>query len=451
MATEQRKTRGELRAMFWHDFLGSLADNMVEVNWMLVVTLFPVMVGTDDIVAMFGLTDTVWVVLSILYYAARMGLNAFMPQFMVGRDAASASMPLKNAWYLTMLTMAPLVLLTAIFTEPIMAWLGAPRELLPLYCNYFRVGLVSIYLACPAGVLIPAYLRATFQNKTAMMLDHAVTWSMAAGCWFTVHILHEGSVVMMLVALLAHSIPTVWFLLTRPIPGFFARGLEWDSATLRHMFDTAKWEVVRRFLPRSAGVFMTASLMALSPQLVAAKYIIDQLASFLNGCLDSASLTALSTTGHNLGLGIKGNAVFSDHGYIARTGQWAAAAIGFGFWITSSLWAPLFAESQVVIDAVSDPVVWLCVTAANVIRVRYYVLLSITRAAHRDLNGFAMTSFAVIASVATPLATVVFLDWMQMGLLAVYLTGAVVPVLQILVLEWKLRRHNITIREGVAV
>lgn len=46
----------------WHDFLCSLADNMVEVNWMLVVTLIPVMVGTYDIVAMFGLTDTVWVV-----------------------------------------------------------------------------------------------------------------------------------------------------------------------------------------------------------------------------------------------------------------------------------------------------------------------------------------------------------------------------------------------------
>ena len=127
MATEQRKTRGELRAMFWHDFLGS--------------------------------------------------------------------MPLKNAWYLTMLALAPLVLLTAIFTEPIMTWLGAPRELLPLYCNYFRVGLASIYLACPAGVLIPAYLRATFQNKKAMLLDHAVTWSMVAGCWFTVHVLHEGAVV----------------------------------------------------------------------------------------------------------------------------------------------------------------------------------------------------------------------------------------------------------------
>ena len=64
--------------MFWHDFLGSLADNMVEVNWMLVVTLFPVMVGTDDIVAMFGLTDTVWVVLSIVYYAGRTGLSAFI-------------------------------------------------------------------------------------------------------------------------------------------------------------------------------------------------------------------------------------------------------------------------------------------------------------------------------------------------------------------------------------
>jgi len=30
MATEQRKTRGELRAMFWHDFAGTIADNMVE-------------------------------------------------------------------------------------------------------------------------------------------------------------------------------------------------------------------------------------------------------------------------------------------------------------------------------------------------------------------------------------------------------------------------------------
>lgn len=34
MATEQRKTRGELRAMFWHDFAGTIADNMVEVNWL---------------------------------------------------------------------------------------------------------------------------------------------------------------------------------------------------------------------------------------------------------------------------------------------------------------------------------------------------------------------------------------------------------------------------------
>lgn len=34
MATERRKTRGELWAMFWHDFAGTIADNMVEVNWL---------------------------------------------------------------------------------------------------------------------------------------------------------------------------------------------------------------------------------------------------------------------------------------------------------------------------------------------------------------------------------------------------------------------------------
>ena len=34
MATERCKTRGELWAMFWHDFAGTIADNMVEVNWL---------------------------------------------------------------------------------------------------------------------------------------------------------------------------------------------------------------------------------------------------------------------------------------------------------------------------------------------------------------------------------------------------------------------------------
>lgn len=34
MSDDAPKSRAELRRMFWHDFAGTIADNMVEVNWL---------------------------------------------------------------------------------------------------------------------------------------------------------------------------------------------------------------------------------------------------------------------------------------------------------------------------------------------------------------------------------------------------------------------------------
>lgn len=64
MSDDTPKSRAELRRMFWHDFAGTIADNMVEVNWILVITLAPALLGAprDAITTMFGLTDVLWVV-----------------------------------------------------------------------------------------------------------------------------------------------------------------------------------------------------------------------------------------------------------------------------------------------------------------------------------------------------------------------------------------------------
>ena len=75
-----------------------------------------------------------------------------------------------------------------------------------------------------------------------------------------------------------------------------------------------------------------------------------------------------------------------------------------------------------------------------VVRSRYYVLLSLTRVLYKQYNGFPNTSFAVITAVVTPLATVVFLNWLGWGLLAVYTVGLVVAGLQTWVFEAYLRR-----------
>ena len=80
-----------------------------------------------------------------------------------------------------------------------------------------------------------------------------------------------------------------------------------------------------------------------------------------------------------------------------------------------------------------------------VVRSRYYVLLSLTRVLYKQYNGFPNTSFAVITAVVTPLATVVFLNWLGWGLLAVYTVGLVVAGFQTWVFEAYLHRRQITL------
>lgn len=432
--------------MFWHDFAGTIADNMVEVNWILVITLAPALLGAprDTITTMFGLTDVLWVVFSCIYYSARTAMNSMLPAHMVGNGAEAAGKPLKNALYLSMGILAIPMLVCFVFTGELMTMLGAPAEYLPMYVNYFRLCLASIFWVCPAGLLIPAYLRATFQNKTAMVLEHVVTWSMALGCWLTVHVFHHGVLSMMVVNIFANATPLLWFLWKRPIPGFFRR-LELDLSMIKSLFQTAKWEIVRRLTPRLASVFTTSSLLVLEPALLTAKYVIDTLAMFIYGFLEAAAGLSVIEASHNLGLGYERENCHSSHGYILRLATWPILGMSLLLWITSGLWGHLFSSSPVVLAALANPLVWAALGLTVVVRSRYYVLLSLTRVLYKQYNGFPNTSFAVITAVVTPLATVVFLNWLGWGLLAVYAVGLVVAGLQTWVFEAYLQRRQITL------
>lgn len=446
MSDDTPKSRAELRRMFWHDFAGTIADNMVEVNWILVITLAPALLGAprDAITTMFGLTDVLWVVFSCIYYSARTAMNSMLPAHMVGKGAEAAGKPLKNALYLSMGILAIPMLVCFIFTGELMTMLGAPAEHLPMYVNYFRLCLVSIFWVCPAALLIPAHLRATFQNKTAMMLDHVVTWSMALGCWLTVHVLHHGVLSMMVVNILSNAAPLIWFLWKRPIPGFFRR-LELDLSMIKALLQTAKWEIVRRLTPRLASVFTTSSLLVLEPALLTAKYVIDTLAMFIYGFLEAAAGLSVIEASHNLGLGYERENCHSNHGYILSLATWPILGMSLLLWLTSGLWGQLFSSSPIVLAALANPLVWAALGLTVVVRSRYYVLLSLTRVLYKQYNGFPNTSFAVITAVVTPLATVVFLNWLGWGLLAVYAVGLVVAGLQTWVFEAYLHRRKITL------
>lgn len=440
MTRKRTNTRAELRRMFWHDYVASIADNMVEVNWVLVVTMFPIMTNTDSIVAMFGITDTLWALFSFIYYGARTAMDSTLPEIVAG--GGGAAKPLKNAWYLAMAILTPPVLVAMVFTPQIMTMLGAPDSELHMYVNYFRFCLVSIWAACPAGLLIPAYLRATFQNKTALFLDHAVTWVMAVGCWITVHIMREGVLSMMVVNIIANSIPMVWFLWKRPLKGFFCHW-EFDPQLFRKLFNVAKWELVRRSAPRTANLFTSTSLMLLSPALVGVRYIIGTVYAFISSLIEVSYGLSVIDASHNQGLGIDESNRYNNHTYLQNLGVLAAVVGGFTLWATAPIWGRLFTQNPEVLAGVGNFWIWLARISWVIVAIRYYVLLSIARVVHSEINGYANTSFAIVSITVAPVAIYVALNLLGMELVAVNVINLIVIVIQLTLFERKLRQAGV--------
>ena len=118
------KTKKELRKMFFDNFLGTIADNLVEANWALVMAWYPNVAYAQESLTMFAVSDTLWVVLSCAYYAVRTALVANLPAYMVGKNAEKASKPLKNALYLVYLILTPPALISFIFAGEILGSLG---------------------------------------------------------------------------------------------------------------------------------------------------------------------------------------------------------------------------------------------------------------------------------------------------------------------------------------
>lgn len=166
---------------------------------------------------------------------------------------------------------------------------------------------------------------------------------------------------------------------------------------------------------------------------------------FIYGFLEAAAGLSVIEASHNLGLGYEQENCHSNHVYILSLATWPILGMSLLLWMTSGLWGQLFSSSPIVLAALANPLVWAALGLTVVVRSRYYVLLSLTRVLYKQYNGFPNTSFAVITAVVTPLATVVFLNWLGWGLLAVYTVGLVVAGLQTWVFEAYLRRRQITI------
>ena len=299
------KTKKELRKMFFDNFLGTIADNLVEANWALVIAWYPNVAYAQESLTMFAVSDTLWVVLSCAYYAVRTALVANLPAYMVGKSAEKASKPLKNAFYLVYLILTPAALISFIFAGEILGSLGVSKELLSMYVPYWRICVATIFLVCPSQMLITSYLKATFRTREAMILDHATTWFMAIGSFIALWVLNWGANGMMIACFLANAIPLIYFLIAKPCPNFFKNGFEFDQKWIKKLWLNTKWEIIRRLAPRIVAIFTTSSLLYLSPSFVSARYWIYTIGAFLEGVVDASASLANIDVSYNSKLGFK--------------------------------------------------------------------------------------------------------------------------------------------------
>ena len=78
-------------------------------------------------------------------------------------------------------------------------------------------------------------------------------------------------------------------------------------------------------------------------------------------------------------------------------------------------------------------------------KIRYYILLSITRSFLKKYNGIMQVIYAAATSILTPIGILIFLKTLNLGLTGVFLTTAIVGFLQFFLSEIYLRKQKIKV------
>lgn len=298
-------SRKRLTKMLYHAFIGSLADNAIEIGWVLCFSLLADKGLVERITVLFGVNDAFWVVLSSTYYTARTSMTATLPKSIEKQGLNIESKVVKNHIYLFYLMLLPSAIGSFMFLPKLLMILGVSSTDLPFYIPYFQLSIISIVFAAPWATFIPSYLRTRGRSRESTILDHSIAWSMLIGIFFTTHILHLGINTALVVNMITNAIPLYWFLWKKPIPKFFSKGFEFSWKEIRTYWKLVKWELVRRLAPRVSAIIGVGLTITINPIFAGIKYWITNLMMFPEGWVDSMAGLLNSHVSRNVGLNKK--------------------------------------------------------------------------------------------------------------------------------------------------
>lgn len=437
MQSNKPWTRQKLTQMLYHAFIGSLADNAIEIGWVLCFSLLANKGLVERITVLFGVNDAFWVVLSSTYYTARTSMTATLPKLIEKQGLSIESKVVKNHIYLFYLMLLPSAIGSFMFLPKLLLILGVSSADLPFYIPYFQLSIISILIAAPWATFIPSYLRTRGRSKEATVLDHSIAWSMLIGIFFTTHILHLGVNTALVVNMVTNAIPLYWFLWKKPIPHFFSKGFEFSWHEIKTYWKIVKWELIRRLAPRVSAIIGVGLTITINPIYAAIKYWISNLMMLPEGWVDSMAGLLNSHVSRNVGLNEP--IPHKDNKYVfwkAAVGAVLSIALIYAIAYYGLSWLP-----ESIYKGIISPIIWVLLPIEIVTKLRYYMWLAISRSYRHDLNGVAQMIYAIPTAILTPLLLWLFLHRLQLSFESIFAVGAIVGTIQWLGTEIYFRRN----------
>ena len=382
MSINKPWNRHKLTQMLYHAFIGSLADNGIEIGWVLCFSLLADKSLVERITVLFWVNDAFWVILTSTYYTARTSMTATLPKMIERYGLNIESKVVKNHIYLFYLMLLPSAIGSFMFLPKLLLILGVSQTDLPFYIPYFQLSILAILIASPWSTFIPSYLRTRGRSKEATVLDHSVAWSMLGGIFFTTHILHLGVNTALIVNIFTNWVPLYWFLWKKPIPKFFSKGFEFSWKEIKSYWVIVKWELIRRLAPRVSAIIGVGLTITINPIYAGIKYWISNLMMLPEGWIDSMAGLLNSHVSRNVGL--NESIPYKDNKFVFwRASIGAILSIGLIYAIAyfGLSWLP-----ESIYHGIIAPIIWVLLPIEILTKLRYYMWLAISRSYRHDLN-----------------------------------------------------------------
>ena len=424
--------RKELTKMLYHSFIGTLADNAIEIGWVLCFSLLANKKLVEDITVLFGVNDAFWVILSLTYYTAKTALSAILPKLIAEKGEQVESKIVKNHIYIFYIILLPLAILSWIFLPELLKMLGVQESEFSLYIPYFKLSIISLIFFAPWSAFIPSYLRTKGRTKEGAILDHLNAWTMLVGIFITTHIFNLGVNTALIVNMLANGIPLYWFLWKKPIPNFFKTGFEFSFTEIRRVWGLMKWEFLRKLAPRLATILGITIMVNLNPIYVGIKYWILNMFMFVDGWISALSDLLNSHISRNIGL--KEKDPNKDNEFLFRKVVLGIVINVFVIYLIFKY--ILFFLPGEIYKGLINIYIYIFATIEFITKCRCYMWFSVSRTYSQNINGIVQTVFLIPSIFLNPILLWLFLYKTNIGLPSIFLAPAIVGTIQFLIIEF---------------